>query len=170
MHILLGFLAVVAAIIFFVARAHTAYGAAKELNHDTKGLQRRAKFSLQQLFGTKLSRVNDPQLAATILLIQLVRTGSPVTAQEKTMILDCLADPLGIEKPQAMFERAWDYTQNRAFFSMVSDELLPLLRERLREKEKNDLLDMLSRVAEAYNGASDLQQSSIARFRKRLFA
>ncbi len=170
MHIIVGVLAVAAAIIFFVVRAHGAYGAAKELNRDTQGLQRRAKSSFRQFFGTRLSRVNDPQLAATILMIQLVRTGSPVTAQEKTTILNCMADPLGIEKPQTMFEKGWDYTESRAFFSMVSDELTPLLRERLRESEKNDLIDMLTKVAEAYNGASDLQQSSITRFRKRLLA
>ena len=169
MHILIALLGILVAVGFFVIRAHYAYGVAKEINRDTKGLQRRAKQSFQNLVGTKLARVRDPQLAAAILLIQLVRTGSPVTAQEKTAILDCFHDPLGIDNPQTMFERAWDYTENRAFFSMVADELLPLLRERLDAAEKQQLIDMLYTVANSYNNIGELQQSSISRLKKRLF-
>lgn len=169
MHILIALLGIIAAIGFFIIRAHYAYGAAKEINRDTKGLQRRAKQSFQNLVGTRLARVRDPQLAAAILLIQLVRTGAPVTAREKTAILDCFHDPLGITNPQAMYEQAWDYTENRAFFSMVADELLPLLRERLNETEKRQLVEMLHKVASAYNEAGELQQSSISRLKKRLF-
>lgn len=167
MHLLLGLLAVAAAICFFVLRANNAVRAAKELNQDTKGLQRRAKTSLEKLVGSKLARVRDPRLAAAILMIQLVRTGSPVTAQEKLVILDLLADPLQVEDRQAMFEKAWEYTQNRAFFSLVSDELLPLLREQLDQQEQLQLIDMLQKTADAYNGASDLQQASINRLKKR---
>jgi uncharacterized tellurite resistance protein B-like protein len=169
MHILIAVAGIIAAVIFFLVRANYAVRAAKELNQDTKGLQRRAHQSFQQIFGTRLSRIRDPQLAATILMIQLVRTGSPVTAQEKTAILDNLADPLGVTSPQAMFERAWGYTENRKFFSLVGDELLPLLRESLTHEEKKQFVEMLEKTANAYSEASDLQQSSISRFKKRLF-
>ncbi|MFC3220771.1 TerB family tellurite resistance protein [Tianweitania populi] len=169
MHLLIAFLGIIAAIIFFVIRAHTVYGAAKEINQDTKGLQRRAKQKFQDFRGTKLSRIRDPQLAAAILLIQLIRTEAPVTAQEKTAILDCLRDPLLAADPQALFEQAWTYTENRAFFSMVSDELLPVLKISLNDAEKHELVAMLTKVAGAYNGIGELQQSSISRLKKTLF-
>ncbi|MCR4265980.1 TerB family tellurite resistance protein [Nitratireductor sp. ZSWI3] len=169
MHFLIVFLGIVATIAFFIIRAHYAYGVAREINRDTKGLQHRAKRSFQNLVGTRLSRVRDPQLAAAILLIQIVRTGSPVTAQEKTAILDCFHDPMRVENPSAMFAKAWEYTENRAFFSMVADELLPLLRDRLGNTEKQQLVEMLHKVASAYNDVGELQQSSIARLKKRLF-
>lgn len=170
MHILLGLIAVAVGILIWVLRVQSAARAAKDLNRDTQGLQRRAKRTIQDVFGSRLERVNDPRLGAVILMIQLVRTGSPVTATEKTTILDLMETPLGISKPQSMFEKAWGYTEQRAFFSVVSDQLLPMLRDKLAQDERLQLVDMLQKTADAYNGASELQQSAINRFKKRLLA
>lgn len=170
MHIIFGLIALLGAVAFLLYRAQGAARAVKDLDYETKGLQRRAKRAFANVFGTPLSRVRDPKLAAVILMIQLVRTGSPVTAVEKTAILDQMAGPLEVENPQAMFEQAWGYTENRAFFSMVSDELLPILRDHLTVDERETLIEMLQKTADAYNGASELQQSSINRLKKRLLS
>lgn len=53
---------------------------------------------------------------------------------------------------------------------MVSDQLLPMLRDKLTQDERLQLVDMLQKTADAYNGASELQQSAINRFKKRLLA
>ena len=125
-----------AAALFWVLRAHNTVKAVKELDADTKGVQRQIAGGLQTIFGSRLERVRDPRLAAAILMIQLVRTGSPVTAQEKTAILEALGDELKAADPSALFARAWDYTTPRLFFSRVSDELTPLLRDKLDLSEK----------------------------------
>ncbi|MFM9942227.1 MAG: TerB family tellurite resistance protein [Hyphomicrobiaceae bacterium] len=168
MHIIIGLLALAAGILFFVLRANSAVKAARELDRDTKGLQRRFKHGMQSLIGTPLGRVGDARLAATILMIQLVRTGTPVTAAEKTKILELMDDPLGIKDASAMFEKAWGYTEPRAFFSGYVDELLPLLRDRLNEPERQQLVAMLTDVANAYGEASELQREAIVRLEKRL--
>ncbi len=168
MPILLLVIAVLGGILFWILRVHGTVKHLQEVDRDTKGLQSRAKSALESIIGTPLGRVRDVRLAAVILMIQIVRTGSPVTAAEKTQILDFMEEPLKIESPSAFFERAWGYTQARHPFSLVADELLPLLRESLSERERLDFLDMLTKVAGAHSAPSELQREAIVRLRRRL--
>lgn len=165
---IVGLVGVAIAVLFFLLRANSTVKAVKELDQDTKGLQHRAKGLFHRIVGTPLGRIRDPRLAATVLMIQLVRTGSPVTATEKTKILELMEDPLGIKDASAMFEKAWGYTQPRAFFSNYADELLPLLVDRLAIDERRQLISMLTDVASAYSEASELQTAAINRLEKRL--
>lgn len=160
--------AVLTGILFWILRAHGAAKQLQEVNRDTKGLQRRARSVLEDIVGTPLKRVRDPRLAAAILMIQLVRTGSPVTAAEKTQILELLEEPLHVDNVSAMFEKAWGYTQARRPFSLVADELLPLLRDSLDEAERLQLVSMLNKVAGAHSAASELQREAVARLKRRL--
>ena len=168
MPVLLGLLAIVGAILYWVIRAHSTVRAVQDINRDTKGLQSRVKYGLQSLIGTPLQRVRDPRLAAVILMVQLVRTGSPVTEAEEAKIMELMKHPLQIEDPPAMFGRAWDYTQARRPFSTAADELLPLLRNRLSDDERRELIEMLRQVASAYGEPSELQDEAIVRLKRRL--
>lgn len=118
----------------------------------------------------RLWQVRDVRLAAAILMLQIVRTGSPVTQAERDRILGFLADPLRIRDPAAMLERAMDYAVARRPFHQTADLLLPLLRERLTDDERDALIAMLIAVAGAHSPPSDLQRAALARFRDRLCA
>ncbi|GJD94397.1 TerB family tellurite resistance protein [Methylobacterium iners] len=168
--VIIALLGIIGGIVFWIIRAHSAAQALGEVNRDTKGLQRRAKSALQDIIGTPLRGVRDVRLAAVILMIQLVRTGSPVTAAEKTQILEFMEDPLEVEAISTMFERAWGYTEPRRPFSLVADELLPLLRDQLTEPERLQFVEMLSKVASAHSAPSELQREAIVRLRRRLLA
>lgn len=170
MPVLIATLAILAGAIFWLLRAHSTAQQLREVDRDTKGLQRRARSVLEGIVGTPLQRVRDARLAATILMIQLVRTGSPVTATEKTRILGFMEEPLGIREISSTFERAWGYTEARRPFSLVADPLIPLLREALTERERADLIDMLAKVAGAHSAPSELQREGIARLKRRLLA
>ncbi|MCJ2060414.1 TerB family tellurite resistance protein [Methylobacterium sp. J-048] len=159
---------ILAAIIFWIIRAHRTVQHLNAIDQDTKGLQRQAKSVLEDVFGTSLERVRDVRLAAIILMLQLVRTGSPVTATEKTRILEFMESPLGITSISAMFERAWRYTQARLPFSQVADPLIPLLRRQLNAAERAELIDMLTKVAGAHSAPSELQREAIGRLKRRL--
>ena len=168
MPILIIFGAVIVSVLFWLLRAHYTVKQLKEIDQDTKGLQRKAKSVFENLVGTPLQRVNDVSLAAVILMIQIVRTGSPITASEKTRILELMESPLEIQSISATFERAWRYTQERRPFSLVADPLLPLFREKLTEAERMQLLDMLTMVASAHSAPSELQREALVRLRRRL--
>jgi len=166
--ILIAIVGILAAIVFWILRAHRTVRHLDEVDQDTKALQWRAKSVLEDAFGTSIERVRDARLAASILMIQIVRTGSPVTASEKTRILEFMEIPLGITMISAMFERAWDYTQARLPFSQVADPLIPLLRRNLTVAERTDLIDMLTKVAGAHSAPSALQREAISRLKRRL--
>ena len=170
MPVLLAVAGLVVAILFWVLRAHGTVKGLQEVDRDTKGLQRRAKFALQGIIGTPLQRVRDPQLAATILMIQIVRTGSPVAASEKTQILEFMESPLEVREISAMFERAWAYTEARRPFSLVADPLISLLREALTLNERTEFVAMLTKVAGAHSTPSELQREGIVRLKRRLTA
>ena len=165
---LVALLAVLGGIFYLVWRANNAVKSVKELDRDTKGLQRHVRNTAENLIGTKLRRVQDPRLAATILMLQLVRTGSPVTAAEKTKIMELMEDPLRIANIEAIFVRAWSYTEQNRAFSPIADELVPLLRHKLTPDERLELIDMLRKVANAYNEASELQIEAMNRLKRRL--
>ncbi|CAM5771391.1 hypothetical protein LMIY3S_03492 [Labrys miyagiensis] len=115
-----------------------------------------------------LHQIQDVRLAGVVLMIQLVRTGAPLTAAEKNVIYDLMADPLGIEDRQAMFEAAWQLTDRGRVFSPVADDLAPLLASHLTMDERLEFIGMLSKVANAEGMASDLQKEAIVRLKRRL--
>ena len=163
MPILLGLAAIIAGLLFWLYRLNHAVDTVRDLDGKTQGLQRQARNFGLALFGTRLQRVDDPRLAATILMLQLVRTGAPVTASEKTQIMEIMETELHVTKIEAMFVRAWSYTDQNRVFSPIADELLPLLRDKLMPSERRDLLAMLTKVANAFGEASELQRQAIAR-------
>ncbi len=101
-------------------------------------------------------------------MIQRVRTGSPLTAREKTRILGFMETPLELERISAIFERAWTYTQARLPFSQVSDQIVSLLRETLTPPERAQPIEMPTEVAGAHSAPGALQREGIARLRRKL--
>ena len=85
------------AVLYFLVRANNTAKDVREPGRDTKGSQRRIGSGLQRLIGTPLERVNDQRLGAVILMIQLVRTDSPVTAQAKTQFRELMETRSGAE-------------------------------------------------------------------------
>lgn len=170
MPILLGVLGLFGATLCWLFRTHGTVKHLREIDRETKGLQRRAAVAFHDIVGTPLERVRDPRLAATILMIQLVRTGSPLTASEKTKILDLMEERREIVRISATFETAWTYTQARLPFSRVADPLTPLLREALTRAERDELIAILTQVAGAHSAPSELQRNGIAHLKRRLLA
>ena len=67
MPILLGLIGLIVAGLFWILRTHGTVKGLQEVNRDTKGLQRRAVSTFENLVGTPLQRVRDPRLAAIII-------------------------------------------------------------------------------------------------------
>ena len=171
MPVLVALAALIGTVTYLIWRATYAVQtvkAVKDLGRDTQGLQRHARNAGLTMFGSRLGRVQDPRLAATILMLQLVRTGAPVTATEKTQIMELMEGQLQISNIETIFVRAWSYTEQNRVFSPIADELVPLLRAKLTIDERLQLVDMLRTVANAYGEASELQIEAINRLKRRL--
>ena len=63
MVVIVAVIGIVGAVLFWIIRAHGTATALREVNRDTKGLQRRAKSTLEDIIGTPLKRVRDVRLA-----------------------------------------------------------------------------------------------------------
>ena len=171
MPVLVALAALIGTVTYLIWRAHYAVQtvkAVKDIDRNTQGLQRHARNAGLTMFGSRLGRVQDPRLAATILMLQLVRTGAPVTAAEKTQIMELMENPLQISNIETIFVRAWSYTEQNRVFSPIADELVPVLRNKLTPDERLQLIDMLKTVSTAYGDASELQIEAINRLKRRL--
>jgi len=165
MPVLLG-LVIIVSVVFWIMRKRAA-AKARKISQNVNELQRPISLGLPDT-ETPLQRVRDPRLAAVILMIQLIRTGSPVTAAERTKIMELMEHPLEIKNISGMFQKAWAYTEPRRPFSLAADELQPLLRKCLSDDECTELLSMLRQVAGAYSEPSELQAEAIVRLKRRL--
>ena len=124
----------------------------------------------QALERVSLKAIDDPRLAAVVLMIQLVRTNGLLTRAERDTILALMSDPLGIGDRERIYEQALQLTDRGRVFTPVAEELVPLFRARLSLPERQQLIDMLTEVANAYGEASDLQREAIVRLKRHLLA
>lgn len=85
-----------------------------------------------------LGHVDDVRLAAVVLMIQLVRTSTTLTAAGRALIYDFMADPLEVEGRQAMFEEAWRLTERGRVFWPMANDLVPLFMTHLTLDERNN--------------------------------
>ncbi len=165
---LIALLAVLGGIIFWIWRLSFAVKVIKEVHEDTSDLRRRARDAAGAFMGTRLQRIDDPRLAATILMLQLLRSSSHITEAERTCITGFMREPMQISSVRATYAKAWDLTDPNRVFESVADELIPLLRRALDRREQLELVDMLKAVANAYAQASSMQTGAIDQFRRRL--
>src|SRR5580765_7631658 len=102
MPFLIAIIVIACFILIWMLRAHSTIRAVRELNQDTRGLRRRASSGIRRFIGSPHTRIRDPRLAAVVLMIQLVRTGTPMTTDEKVKIIELMSDPLQVDDPDAM--------------------------------------------------------------------
>ncbi len=116
-----------------------------------------------------LRSVSDARDAGTILMCLVAGQRGVPTPEQRAEIERHMADvlELGGEVPQRL-----SFAMFAAEKATVPDEavdaLAPLLRERLDRAECNELLDMLSRVAEVHGGPVPEQEKLIARVERAL--
>ena len=168
---LIALLAMLAGIIFWVWRRRYAATGIKDVHQDTNAPRRRARDAADAVLGTRLRRrIEDPAFAATVLMLQLLRGGSHVTAAEKKRVIGFMEEPLRIADVEATYANAWALTDPTRALGPVADDLVPVLRRTLERREQLDLVDMLKAVANAYGEASAAQSEAIDQFRRRLMA
>jgi uncharacterized tellurite resistance protein B-like protein len=162
--------ALIIGVLYWVVRMYRVPLGADGSTHGIEGLRSRTGLRLVEPDLWRLTQIDDARFAAAILMLQIVRTGSPVTCAERARILRFLADPLHVADPVAMLDMAMDYAGARRPFHLTAEAVLPLLRRRLTGEERGALVAMLNAVAGAYSPPSDLQRAAIARFREGLCA
>ena len=174
MHIILGVITALGALAFWLYRAREAAHAAHELGDmagNVRGMFRRWRW--RKRTELDLSRqVDDPSLAAAVMMCAMAQSDALLTERERDVMLDQMQRNMGLDETQAeeLFARARWLTSDMKDLDATLRRVSRPVIENCTAAEKTDLLAMLVVVAETEGPADNLQQAAIERLRRELFA
>ena len=172
MHIVLGVLAALGAIAFFIIRANHAAQATRELGEaaaDAQGFFRRLFWRRQT--NVDLVRTNeDPRLAATIMMCAIAKSDSDFTGREGEVIRERMASMLELRGREAeeIFAHARWLTNDMKDLSALLRRASKAIETSCTADEKAELIEMLGTVAGADGAISDIQRDAIERLQREL--
>lgn len=172
MPFILGLLALLGGIAFFVIRANQAAKAARELGEvasDAKSFLRRNRWKAQTNTD-QIREVDDPRLAAAIMMCALAKSDADLSASERDAILDQLKGTLELSNTEAeetLAQARW-LTRDMKELGTVLHRVSPSIKANCTAHQKTELLDILHAVAEADGPIDTLQQDAIDRLRREL--
>jgi uncharacterized tellurite resistance protein B-like protein len=167
MHIVLAVLSAIGAIAFFIIRANHVAQASRELGEaagDAKGLVR--SFLWRRRTNVDLIRkIDDPRMAATVMMCAMAQSDGYMTEPEKAAILAQMRGPLELDSAEAIevFAHAHWLTGDMKDLSALLRRASKPIIESCTAAEKADLIEMLSRVAAAEGEPSGIQDDAIKR-------
>jgi len=150
MHILMAILGVIGVVSVVLYRLSYTYSAGKELAEDSKALWRRTKWKLKRRHDL-LDTLTDPREVATVLMVETAKLGGEMTVSQKAKIAQLMRRHFEIDDAEAddMMVAAAFKTRDVADVENVLVRILKPVRERLTDKEKLDLVQMMHEVAKA---------------------
>ncbi|PDQ19170.1 hypothetical protein CN311_20890 [Mesorhizobium sanjuanii] len=132
-----------------------------------QGNIRRKKLRKQAAL-SPLTAIDDPVVAAATLITAIVSENGPVLPQRETIIRSVISEIADDKKTdEAVVYAKWAASQIDDA-TIVIDKLAPFLRERLDVNERNDLLQMLNRVALGGDKSLQIADQRILRLRQKL--
>ncbi|MBZ9679452.1 MULTISPECIES: hypothetical protein [unclassified Mesorhizobium] len=133
-----------------------------------QGNIRRKKLRKQAAL-SPLTAIDDPVVAAATLITAIVSEDGPVLPRREAVIREVISQiAAGPKKTdEAVVYARWAATQIDDT-TIVIDKLAPFLRERLDPNERDDLLQMLNRVAQGGEQSLKIPDQRMLRLRQKL--
>jgi uncharacterized tellurite resistance protein B-like protein len=170
MPFLLAILGVLGAAAFWWYRMKAMNDAAREVADVVGRVQgniRRKKLRKQAAL-SPLTAIDDPVVAAATLITAIVAEHGPVLPQREAAIRSVISEIADSKKTdEAVIYAKWAAAQIDDT-TIVIDKLAPFLRERLDVSERNDLLQMVNRAAQAGEKRLQISDQRILRLRQKL--
>lgn len=165
MHIVLGILTTLGVIAFIIYRVSSAANAARDIGEaavDAKNAYRRLKWRNKTRVDA-MREIEDPRLAGTAMMVAVAKADGDLTEAQVTAIRGAMAETFTMDADAAgemLAEARWLATDLGDTGSFVRRLSPPVLKACTAE-ERNDLVDVLTRVAAVEGPVSDIQQSAI---------
>ena len=134
-----------------------------------KGAYNRRKFR-NKVEASTLASIDDPGLAAAVLLVAIADAGSGVDAKHETMISDWLRDTVEYRDPSEALTFAKWAVRDVADVNNVVRRLLPLWKSRLDDAQCRELIAAATRVALVDGGPDHAQADALRRLKEGLNA
>ncbi|ESY94252.1 hypothetical protein [Mesorhizobium sp. LNHC229A00] len=133
-----------------------------------QGNIRRKKLRKQAAL-SPLTAIDDPVVAAATLITAIVSEDGPVLPRREAVIREVISQiAAGPKKTdEAVVYAKWAASQIDDT-TIVIDKLAPFLRERLDPNERDDLLQMLNRVAQGGEQSLKIPDQRMLRLRQKL--
>ncbi len=172
MHILLALATAVAVIAGFIIRASYVARAGRDLGEtaaEMGGFIRRSRWRRK----TKVDlaqNVTDPRLAATAMMCAMAKSEGDITEQQKRVIRDQMRQHFQLDGQAAdeMFAQARWLTGEPADLTSYLTRLHKPVLAHCDERERRDLIDMLSAVAHVEGEPTEIEAAAIERLSPRL--
>ena len=165
MHILLGILGAIGTIGMVLWRIKLAMDAAKGIAtsaKDAKNYMRRRRWE-KKAAADPIKDINDPREAAATIMAALAAYDGRISEAEEQVILQEIQSNFQTSKEFAIELLAhgrWLSKDSGDLNAFISRLLPPIVRH-CSQKEKQDLINMMERVASANGSASDLENDAI---------
>ncbi|RUX02469.1 hypothetical protein EOA30_18030 [Mesorhizobium sp. M8A.F.Ca.ET.059.01.1.1] len=171
MPFLIAVLGVLGAAAFWWYRMKAMNDAAREVADVVGRVQgniRRKKLRNQAAL-SPLTAIDDPVVAAATLITAMVSEDGPVLPQREAVIREVISQIAAGQKKtdEAVVYAKWAASQIDDT-TIVIDKLAPFLRERLDPSERDDLLQMLNRVAQGGEQGLKIPDQRMLRLRQKL--
>jgi uncharacterized tellurite resistance protein B-like protein len=172
MHIVTILLTVLGGLIFLFWRMHSASQAAREIidtADEARGFWRRLQWG-RKVNVNPLDRIDDPREAAAAMMVALAQSDGEMTERERTTILGLLVETFqanGTQAEEFLAHARWLVRDNRDPDNCFR-RLVPMLKQKLGPKERQDLLAMLGKVAEADGRPGTLEAEAVKRLQRAL--
>ncbi len=167
MPFILGLLAVLVAIGVFVIRANRAAQTARDIGEaasEARKFLRRSSWNAQTNTD-QIKSIEDPRLAAAVMMCALAKSDADLSESEANAILNQLKGPLALSHTDAeeMLAQARWMTRDMKDLGTLLHRAAPPIQANCNAQEKNKLLDMLLTVSEADGPMDTLQQDAVDR-------
>ena len=170
MHIVIAVLGVVGAVAFWWYRVKYMGQAANEAVDAAQravGLYRRKSFK-HKVEASTIDAIQDPGIAAAVLLTAIALAKGPLTANEEATITTAMRDVMGVAKPEEeMVFAKWAASDVADLNSLVS-RLSKVWTEKLGLPERRELYDLATRVASLEGEPDDLVLAALRKLKERL--
>ena len=170
MPVILGFLALLSTIAFFIWRARTAVDASREIvgaADDAIG-KIRYWFFRRNYNKHPLQMLDDPREAAVAWMVGLAQDDGAISARELAEINVQMRDVLELDNPTEVLARARWATRDVRSVELCARHLTPMLRGKLGDYERGQLLEMLAAVAAADGAVNAEHAAMLERWRAEL--
>lgn len=119
-----------------------------------------------------IGEIDDPRMAATVMMVSLAQADGAITEREQRTIMDQLGAVLGANPKQAeeMFAQARWLTKDVSAAGDCFRKLAPVVQKQCGPDQVSELLSMLDKVAEAGGGAAYAERQALDQLRRTLTA
>ncbi|TGQ74753.1 hypothetical protein EN829_005645 [Mesorhizobium sp. M00.F.Ca.ET.186.01.1.1] len=133
-----------------------------------QGNIRRKKLRKQAAL-SPLTAIDDPVVAAATLIAAMISEHGPMLPQREAVLREVISQIADGQKKtdEAVVYAKWAASQIDDT-TIVIDKLAPFLRERLDPNERDDLLQMLNRVAQGGEQSLKIADQRMLRLRQKL--